>query len=125
MKFKIGERQAAIPSGEYHAVLWELKETQLFKKRHLVFTFEIRGGLHHGMHLRGFINADYDSFSPFTKLWKWAAAVAEGDMDPGDELDTEIFWHKILKVRVETKISKKTGNPFSNVTEIEGVVIES
>ena len=125
MDFTIGTRQTKIPPGEYSAKAMEIKEgTFIGKRKSLQFTFEIAAGEYRGTQLRGWVNAHYDSFSEHTKLFRWYGVACKDDMDIGEKKTTDVFFDKILKIKVETKSSKKTKNEFSNVTDILGVVYD-
>ncbi len=123
MDFTIGTRQTKIPPGEYSAKVIEIKtDTFIGKRKSLQFTFEIMEGEFRGTQLRGWLNAHYESFSEHTKLYRWYSVVYKDDMDTGEKKTTDVFFDKILKIKVETKASKKTKNEFSNVTDILGVI---
>lgn len=125
MDFTIGTRQTKIPPGDYSARVVEVKEgTFIGKRKSLQFAFEIADGDYQGTQLRGWVNAHYESFSEHTKLFRWYSNVCKDDMDVGEKKTTKVFFDKILKIKVETKISKKTQNEFSNVTDILGVIYD-
>ncbi|HRK01685.1 MAG TPA: hypothetical protein PLH57_03410 [Oligoflexia bacterium] len=125
IKISLGPRQTVVPAGEYLAKLVEIKEgTFVGQRKTFEFLFEIASGEHSGIIVRGFVNANYETFSEYTKLRQWATMVARFDTDMGAKLDLDIFFGKILKVKVETKVSKKTKNLFSNVTAILGLEYE-
>jgi hypothetical protein len=123
---KLGGRLALIPPSEYRARVAEITEgSYMGKRKTFQFHFEIAEGPHQGVKLFGFVNAHYKTFTAHSKLHKWMAAISNGDMDSGAEVDLDIFYGKILIVKVETKESKKTKNHFSNITEILGVYFET
>ena len=125
LKIRLGDRHQFIPPGEYRAKITDIREgTFVGKRKSLEFMFELLDGEHVGKTARGYVNAHYDSFSEYTKLRQWITAVGKIDTDPGTEIGLDLFFDKVLRVQVETKISKKTGNTFSNVTGILGVVCE-
>ena len=125
IKIKIGQRQQLIPDGEYRVKLSEVKEgSYIGKRKTLEFHFLIADGEHHGVLVRGFVNAHYETFSEHTKLYRWIKAVSNECLDPGEELDLDVLYEKILRVQISTKESKKTKNKFSNVTDILGVYLD-
>lgn len=121
MKLRVGERQSSVPEGEYQAIVKDIRTSKNFNRDVFEFLFEIVDGPHKGVQARGFCNADYEAFTSHTKLYHWYEMVTKDALTTGDELDTDDFYNKVLIVRVETKVSKKTKNEFSNVTEIVGV----
>lgn len=122
IKVKIGARESAIPPGDYKAKVAEISTGSFINKRRtFVFRFEIVEGEHQGASLRAFVNAQYEAFSAFSKLFKWYSVVMGEELEPGGEMDLDNFTNKVLVVRVETKESRKTKNLFSNVTEIKSV----
>lgn len=126
LKIKVGSPRSWIPPGKCHVTVKNIEKTRPFKdKWAFQFTFEVSDGEYHGVQLRGFCNANYETYSQNTKLFQWLSVVTGDDfLEPGDELDLNVFFDKLLEVKVEEKISKKTKNKFSNVTEIIGVVCE-
>lgn len=124
MKFKIGRKTILLSEGTYSAVITSIKKITNFKRPALEFIFEIVEGEYKGVELRGFCNADYEVFSSNTKLYKWYEKATGQSLEPSDDLDADDFLNRVLKVKIENKKSKKTGNDFSNVTEILGVVRE-
>jgi len=124
MKFKVGKRNNCIPDGEYDAIVNEIRRIQTYRRPALEFHFEIADGEHRGTELKGFCNADYESFTNRTKLYQWYEKVTGDSLEADSMLDTDQFKEKVLQVRVESKTSKKTGNKFSNVVEILGVKCE-
>jgi hypothetical protein len=125
IKIKAGVRHAHIPPGNYKVRVTEIRESTFINKRKTFeFHFEVAEGEFKGTNMRGFVNGNYESFSPYTKLHRWMLPFTKGDLESGDELDLDIFMNKILIASVADKISRKTGNIFSNVTEILGVHCE-
>ena len=125
IKIKAGMRDQHIPPGEYRARVSEIREASFIAKRKTFeFIFEIADGEHRGTSLRGFVNAEYESYSQHTKMYRWIMVNNKGDFGPGDVLDLDIFKGKILRVQVEDKISRKTKIVFSNVTDILGVYLD-
>jgi hypothetical protein len=122
IKIKMGDRSQHIPAGEYLAKVTIIKEGQFAKRRTLEFYFEIADGPHRETMIRGFVNAHYESFSSHTKLRQWILAITKDAYESQDEVDLDIFLNKVLRVTVESKISKKTKNQFSNITNILGMV---
>lgn len=125
LKFKVGNKRSWVPPGAYRVKVNNIEKKTPFGDRPVLeFLFEIVSGDHKGVELRGFCNANYETFSENTKLYQWHAAVTGDELEPGDELEINVFFDKILEVEVEEKISKKTKNKFSNVTKILGVIGE-
>lgn len=125
LKIKFGSRQQVVPSGEYRVIVRDIRKDKFIGKRDsLEFIFEIADGSHAGSQIRGFANAHYETFSEYTKIWRWLAAINAADDDPALEIDLDVFYDKVLNVKIETKISRKTGNQFSNVTDILGVACD-
>lgn len=125
MKIKCGQRHQAVPPGEYRVKVTDIREgTFVGKRRSIEFIFEISDGEHFGKSIRGYANAHYDTFSEYTKLRQWIQAVTRIDSEPGCEIDLDVFYGKILRAQIESKKSRKTGNTFSNVTNILGVVCD-
>lgn len=122
MRFLIGERFTAVPEGEYEVVLKDIKDHKTYKRPSLMFVFEIVKGEHAGTKANAFLNINYKTFSPFTKLYKWHTTVLGHELGPDEEINTDVFLNKVLRVKVEAKIAKKTKNTFSNVTDILGVI---
>lgn len=125
LKFKVGNKRAWIPAEIYNAEVVSIEQKMLFKDKPILeFIFEIASGEHEKTELRGFCNANYQTFSENTKLYQWCAAATGNTFEPGEELDLGVFYNKVLIVKVEEKISRKTKNKFSNVTEILGIFYE-
>lgn len=124
MKLKIGDRIQAIPDGEYLAVVESIQIVTMFKRTTLDMRFCIKDSPYNGVILRGYININYKSFSVHTKFFKMVQAISKDELETGDEIDTDIFLNKLLRVRTKKNISNKTKNEFSNVVEILGVEIE-
>jgi 3'-phosphoadenosine 5'-phosphosulfate sulfotransferase (PAPS reductase)/FAD synthetase len=121
MKLKVGKKNDCIPEGEYLALVTGIRKTQTFKRPALEFNFEIADGEHKGNEVKGFCNADYECFTSRTKFYEWYER-ATGDSPANlEEMDTEDFQEKVLRVKVASKPSKKTGIMFSNVIDILGV----
>lgn len=122
----VGKRTADVPPGQYQARIVEIQAKEFFgkNKRQLEFTFEIAEGEFQEISLLGFANAHYTTFTPFTKLYRWYSIAAEEEPDEGEIFDLNILFDKIFLVEVDRKKSRKTGNPFSNVTEILSLVCE-
>ena len=101
----VGKRTVEIPEGRYRARITEIQDHQYFsnKKRSFEFYFEIAEGEHQGVVLRGFMNAHYETFTPFTKLYKWYVIASGYEPDEGETLDLNVFF--------ETKVDKGT-EPF-------------
>jgi hypothetical protein len=116
---KVGSRQQRVPPGEYLAEVVEVKEGSFIgKRRTLQFQFKISDGPSRGILINGFVNAHYESFTEYSKLYQWYQRATGHSLNPDEEINLENFYHKLLKVRVEDKTSKKTGNKFSNVSDI-------
>lgn len=126
INLKVGKRTIDVPDGEYRARVVEIQVQEYFagKKKTLEFLFEIVEGPHSDAVLRGFANAHYESFTPFTKLYRWHAIAAGDEPEEGDNLDLAVFADKVFLVEVVRKKSRKTDNCFSNVREILGLVCE-
>lgn len=125
LKFKVGNKKSWVSPGIYQVKIVRIEKKTPFKdKPVLEFLFEITSGEYKGIELRGFCNANYEIFSENTKLYQWYAAVTGDVLGYGDELDTNVFFDKIIEVQIEEKISKKTKNKFSNVTKIIRMVYE-
>ncbi len=122
---KIGDSLRHIPDGEYKAIVRDIHADSFIKQRKsFVIKFEVAEGEHKGVALNSYLNGQYETFSARTKLFQWYSTVAGYEPDTGDEINLEMFQDKLLKVKVETKISKKTGQKFSNVTNVLEVVCE-
>lgn len=124
MKFKVGRQNNVIPDGIYQAIVTDIKERHTFKRPALFFTFEIADGPHSGVQAYGFCNASYKTYTSRTKLYAWYEAATGDSLDADDDLDTDDFLNRVLKVRIERKTAKKTKNEFSNVTAILDLVRE-
>lgn len=119
LKIKLGHRQSLIPPGRYRAKVTKICESKFAgTRRTFHFNFQVADGEFQGAEIKGFVNANYESFSEHTKLKKWLDKVAKTDSEVGEILDLDIFFDKILVVLVETKSSKRTKNQFSNVVDI-------
>jgi hypothetical protein len=121
MKLKIGKKNDCIPEGEYLAIVTGIRKTQTFKRPVLEFNFEIADGEYKGNAVKGFCNADYESFTSRTKVYGWYERAAGNSPENLDEIETDDFKEKVLRVKVASKTSKKTGIIFSNVIDILGV----
>lgn len=117
MKIKVGTR-SSVPSGEYKVVVENIEKEEKFKRQNLVFYFRIVEGPYKDSILRGFINVQYESFSEHTKLYDWLSKTLGYAPELNEEIDTDVFYNRVLIVQVESKASKKTGNSFGNVTRI-------
>lgn len=125
LKFKVGNKRSWVPPGTYQLKVNSIEQKTLFQNKSVLeFLFEIATGDHRGVELRGFCNANYETFSENTKLYQWHAAVTGDELEPGDELGVEVFYKKVIEAEVEDKISRKTKSKFSNVTKILKVIYE-
>ena len=117
--FKIGSCLAHVPPGQYKVKVVDIHQTKYMNKRPtLEFEFEIVDCEYRGTKIRGFVNADYETFSAYTKLYKWYFIATGDELGYGDEGDFSEFEDKIFLAEVETKESRKTKNQFSNVTDL-------
>ena len=121
---KIGERQKTVPEGHYKAVVLKIEERTRFNKKQLDFTFELKDQNEHGVILKAFLNANYESFTSHTKIYRWLAVANKNDLEEGAVFSEKIFYNKVFLVEVKEKISRKTKNLFCNVTEIVKVLHE-
>ena len=122
IKITIGERHIAVPDGDYDVVVDEIRKGKFSGKRDtLEFIFRVVKGDYKDALVRGFVNAHYANFSEHTKLFNWIKAISDDPLERGDQVDLEIFFNKVLKVRVKATESRLTKNPFGNVKEILGV----
>ena len=119
-----GPRSEVIPPGEYQSVVVDWKLEQKYGRRSLVLIHEIAAGENRGVQLRQWLNANYETFSPQTKLYRQYEIVTGEALEEGEELNPDDFKERVYRVRVETKKSQKSGNEHSNVTEILDVVRE-
>jgi len=126
LNLKVGKRTIDVPPGEYRARVVEIQLQEYFgsKKKTLEFLFEIVEGPSSEAVLRGFANAHYDTFTPFTKLFRWYSIASGDEPEEGEKFDLNAFFEKIFLVEVDRKKSKKTENHFSNVKEILSLVCE-
>ncbi len=118
LKFKVGECRSVVPPGEYKVRIISIVKKPNFNREILVFLFEIVEGSHKGTQLNGFCNADYKSFSSNTKFYQWYCVAIGEEPEPGDDIELDAFFNKVYLARVEIKSSRKTKNPFSNITEL-------
>lgn len=124
LTFKVGKKRSWVPPGIYQAKITKIEQVNNFNKPVLNFIFEIVAGDCREVELRGFVNANYETFSENTKLYQWYLAASGEALLPEETIHMDDFYNKVLEVKVEDKISKKTKNQFSNVTEILRVVHE-
>jgi hypothetical protein len=125
IRVKFGDRQQWVPAGEYKVRVASIDRHSFNGKRAVFhFNFVIVDGPHKDVKMRGFVNANYEAFTAYSKLFQWCTAVMGEEPEPGDGLSLSIFYDKVLRVRVEEKTSRMTKNKFSNVTEILGVDYE-
>ena len=122
LKVRVGARQQQVPAGEYLVKVENIKRGFFREKRPIFqFDFIVASGPHSGTTLRGFVNAHYESFSAYTKLYQWYSVVSGEEPELSSTMDLTIFYNKVLKVRVEEKQSHKTKNAFANVSTILSV----
>jgi len=124
MKISVSKKSASIPPGEYQSIIKDISLTKNFKRDIIEFLFEVVEGPYSGTALRGFCNGSTVEISSHSKLYRWYQCATGDELEDGHELNTDDFLNKVLTVDVKTKISKKTKNSFSNVTDILGVRYE-
>jgi hypothetical protein len=113
-----------IPAGEYEADVLKVEIESIYKRKSLVLHFQVQGGPHDGIIMRGFANADYETFSKETKVRKWLELSLDRELEDGEDIDLpKTFMNRILRVRVEDK-KIKGDRIISNVTDILGFVRE-
>ena len=123
--FQVGDRRSALPEGEYDVVLLKIEKASYGGKRaRLDFVFEVRSGEFRGSIVKAFVNSQYEKFSSFTKLYQWWCIAAGREPEEGEDISTQVFFDKVLRVKIETKVSRKTAIAFSNVTQILSVTGE-
>lgn len=118
LRLKVGQRRPCIPDGEYVAMITGIKTDTKFGKRTITLEFEIAQGREVGVKLLCFCNANYESFSEHTKIFQMYLATTGDDLPPGEEMDLNNFYGKLLLVEVTQRKSKKSQNVFSNVGRI-------
>lgn len=125
MKVLVGQRKRLVPPGEYQARIVDIRKKEVVNKKCVFeFVFEISDGVQQGAKLSGFVPAGYEAFTEYTKLYQWYLAATGDALEEGAALDLDDFKGRVLKVRCETKVSRRTKNEFSNVVEILGLVME-
>ncbi len=123
MKLVAGGKNRHIPPGQYKARVIRIESGSFFGRRKAIhMTFEILEGPSKGTEINAFFNAHYEHFSPYTKFYRWYSIVTRESPEAGEEMDTDLFMGKVILVNVEDKVSTKTKNLFSNVTDIIEVI---
>jgi hypothetical protein len=124
-----GSAISHVPPGEYEAIVTKVSLEDKYKRKVLILQFMIDGGEYDGEFVKAFANANYETFSPETKVWKWAETALDREIGVGETIDPEkVFMNRILKVRIDDKNRKdnKMGEQpvISNVTDILGLKCE-
>lgn len=124
MKFKISNPTHLVPEGNYDAKVIKVDSARIYQKNTLILWFEILNGDYNGSIIKGFLNAQYEVITRNTKLFQWYEKVIGHELDENEEIDTDNFFNRALKVSVKNKVSRKTKNEFSNVSEILHLISE-
>jgi hypothetical protein len=114
-----------VPEGQYKAVIRAIESSSYLGKRDTYhFEFEIAEGQYRGAVIKGFVNANYETFSSRSKAFEWYCAATGVEPGPGESVELEEMINNVVEVGVKNKKSRKTKCEFSNVETIIKKVAE-